>query len=406
MSETWPPVGGVPALEGVDPAAQRRWRLILGADADEALTRAGELSPVDRRRDAALDYLYQREYLARQVAAERGIGQEASEHEARRRGGIGTPAPEAVRWLGEVRELFPRSAAETLQRDALSRYGIDSLLSDPRVLAEATPSIELVATLMAIRASLPAPVLAEAQRLVARVVAQLEARLAPRVHAAFAPKRRRHGGRGRPRLADLDWPRTLRHNLRHYQPTEQLLVLERLFFRAREAQRLPWELWLVVDQSGSMCESVIHSAVMGSIFARVRALNTRLLLFSDQVVDATAQLQAPESLLMGAQLGGGTDIGAALGHVADHLASPRRCVVVLISDLYEGYDEGRVLHETARLVGSGARVLALAALDRRAQPDYDRDLAAQLAALGADVAAMTPDHLVDWLAGCLWGHGA
>lgn len=437
----WPP----------DPATQRRWRLILGADADATLSGAGRLSPDDQRRDDALDYLYRREYLARQLGAhgetdtehdllaqfeawlrggeadaeddredgpDRGDGKgrgderdESDESEDRgeakhlphaRRGGVDKPMPEAVRWLGEVRQLFPGTAAEILQRDALSRYGLNDVFADPQVLAELPPSLEIVATLMSIRASLPPAVHAAAQRLIARVVAQLEARLAPRIRAAFSPRRLRRGGRGRPRLSDLDWPRTLRHNLRHYQPAEQTLVLERLFFHAREARRLPWELWLVVDQSGSMYESVIHSAVMGSIFARVKALQTRLLLFSDEVVDASSQLHAPEALLMGAQLGGGTDIGGALQYVAGRLATPHRAVVVLISDLYEGRDEGKVLQETTRLVASGARVLALAALDRHAHPDYDRDLAARMVAHGAEVAAMTPDHLVDWLASALW----
>jgi Mg-chelatase subunit ChlD len=204
-------------------------------------------------------------------------------------------------------------------------------------------------------------------------------------------------------MADLDWPRTLRHNLRHYQSEEQVLVLERLFFRENEAQRLAWELWLVVDQSGSMYESVIHSAVMGSIFARVRALRTHVLLFSDQVADVTSQLHSPEELLLGAQLGGGTNIGAALAHAAGQLAAPRRSVVVLITDLHEGHDEARVIAETERLIASGVRVLVLAALDRRAHPDYDRDLAAQLVERGAQVGAMTPDHLVDWLARAMQG---
>jgi Mg-chelatase subunit ChlD len=308
-----------------------------------------------------------------------------------------------VHWLGEVRDLFPRSAVETLQRDALSRYGLHGLLSDPEVLAEATPSIELVAALMAVRTSLPPEVLAEARRLVARVVADLQARLSSRVHSALGRRRRRRSSRGQGQMSDLDWPRTLRHNLRHYQSEEQVLVLERLFFRENEAQRLTWDLWLVVDQSGSMHESVIHSAVMGSIFARVRALRTHVLLFSDAVADVTGQLHAPEELLLGAQLGGGTNIGAALAHGAGQLAAPRRSVIVLITDLYEGHDEARVMAETERLVASGARVLVLAALDRRAHPDYDRDLAAQLVARGAQVAAMTPDHLVDWLARAMQG---
>lgn len=378
-----------------DSIVRRRWRLILGAEAEAALGGeqggAGVLDDGDQRRDAALEYLYGREF-------ERREGGEDAE-----RGGIGRPDPGAVRWLGEVRKLFPRSAAEVLQRDALDRYRMSSLLADPQVLAQATPSIELVQTLMAVRERLPAAVHAEALRLIRRVVEQLEEKLAPRLRAAFAPKRRRHGRGGRPRLADLDWARTLRHNLPHYQPESEELVLERLFFHPREERRLPWHLWLLVDQSGSMSESVIHSAVMAGIFARLSAVRTRLLLFADEVVDASSQLQAPERLLMGAQIGGGTNIGAALAAALAQVEVPRRSVVVLISDLYEGHDARRVLSEAARLVGSGVSVLALAALDRRGNPDYDRAMAEQLVARGVQVAAMTPDHLVDWLATTMQG---
>jgi len=371
----------------IDPALLRRWRLILGAEAGQGLGSGGALGdPQDQRRDDALAYLYEREHRQR---------------ENDRSGGIGNFQPSPVHWLGEVRSLFPRSTAEYLQKEALERYHLHRLLADPEVLAQSTPSIELVQTLMQMRESLPPAILAEALRLIRRVAAQLEEAIAPRIRAAFSPRRKRHGHGGRPRLADLDWARTVRHNLRHYQPATQQLVLERLFFRPRETRHLTWQLWLLVDQSGSMCESVIHSAVMAGIFARLRTLQTRMLLFSDAVVDVSRQLDAPEQLLMGAQLGGGTNIAGALAHVNARLEQPARSVVILISDLYEGYSAEQTLREAARLTSSGVRVLALAALDRRANPDYDRAFARRLGALGVEVGAMTPDALVDWMAGVM-----
>ncbi|MNC46166.1 hypothetical protein D3C75_951720 [compost metagenome] len=148
-----------------DSIARRRWRLILGAEAEAALAEngAGVLDDGDRRRDAALEYLYGREFEGRERAGE----------DMDRYGGIGRPDPGAVRWLGEVRKLFPRSVAEVLQRDALDRYRMSSLLADPQVLAQAKPSIELVQTLMAVRERLPTAVHTEALRLIRRVVEQL-----------------------------------------------------------------------------------------------------------------------------------------------------------------------------------------------------------------------------------------
>jgi hypothetical protein len=46
----------------------------------------------------------------------------------------------------------------------------------------------------------------------------------------------------------------------------------------------------------------------------------------------------------------------------------------------------------------GVTLLGLAALDARADPHYDRRLAAQLVAMGAQVGAMTPGELAAWVA--------
>jgi hypothetical protein len=43
-------------------------------------------------------------------------------------------------------------------------------------------------------------------------------------------------------------------------------------------------------------------------------------------------------------------------------------------------------------------LLGLAALDERAEPSYDRDLAQRIANLGAHVGAMTPGELAEWVA--------
>lgn len=366
----------------LDADTLRRWRLVLGAAAASGLG-GMQLDADDRQRDGALGYLYDREREGPQD---------------QRSGGRGEAAPDAVQWLDKVRKLFPQTAAEVLQRDALERYQLHGLLTDPQVLDTVAPSMDLVRILLGLRHLLPPAVLAKAQDMVAKVVAELEARLAPRAASAFAPRRQRHGRGGRQRLSDLDWPRTMRHNLRHYQPDSGELILERLFFRRRQEQRLPWHVWILVDQSGSMSESVIHSAVMASIFARLRSVRTRLLLFADEVTDASSQLHAPEKLLMSVQIGGGTNIAAALACARAQVEVPRRSVVVLISDLYEGGARAPLLRETASLTRSGVTTLVLAALDRQAEPDYDRETAQQMLACGAEVAAMTPDALIDWLA--------
>ena len=97
-----------------------------------------------------------------------------------------------------------------------------------------------------------------------------------------------------------------------------------------------WQIIILVDESGSMLDSVIHSAVTASIFFSLRTMRVHLCLFDTQVVDVTDQCTDPVETLMKVQLGGGTDIGQALSYAADLVDNPRRTIVVLITDFFEG----------------------------------------------------------------------
>ena len=50
---------------------------------------------------------------------------------------------------------------------------------------------------------------------------------------------------------------------------------------------------------------------------------------------------------------------------------------------------------------SRVTLLGLAALDARAQPVYDHGMAQRLADQGMHVAALTPQHFAEWLAGVM-----
>ncbi len=379
----------------------RRWRLILGEVAADELTR-GEAGPGDQgaggarlvgedaERDRLLAFLYDREQAGRSYGEQCGAG-------------LGPSRLTVPRWLDGVRTLFPRETAETLERQALDRYGLTELLTDPEALARAPATIEMVGILLRFRSRLKASALAEARRLIARVVAQLEARFARRVRNACAGTRRRHGHRGAAVLANLDWRTTITRNLRHFDLVSGTLVPERLWFWPRRLQELPWEIVILVDQSGSMLDSVIHSAVLATVFSGLRSLRTRLLLFDTTVVDLTDRVGEPVELLLGVQLGGGTDIAGAVAYAARQVRRPRRTLLVLISDFFEGGDADALVASVGRLHAAGVTLLGLAALDDRAEPDYDRVLAGELAAAGMDIGAMTPEQLANWVGDCLAG---
>ncbi len=381
-----------------DAELSRRWRLILGPYADESGSgsnsthgQRGDLNQSDQERDRLLNYLYQREYQQRQYDGS-DAGDDNERHGGRERSRLTAP-----QWLGKVRELFPKSSSETLQRQALERYGLDQLLTDPEVLEQATPSMELVRTLLSCRALLPPSAMSATRRLIRKVVNDLEKKLAQKIRNSIIGPRQRglHGGRSQ--LSNLDWATTLRRNLKHYDPDQQTLALERLYFWQRERRKLRWDIIVLVDQSGSMLDSVIHSAVLAAIFTGLQTLKTRLILFDTSVVDVSDQIGDPVEVLLGIQLGGGTDIACAMSYAASKVENPRRTLLVLITDFYEGGDAKSLLTVSKRLHDSGVKQLGLAALDERAEPDYNRQLAQKLNNIGMEIGAMTPDRLADWV---------
>ncbi len=147
-----------------------------------------------------------------------------------------------------------------------------------------------------------------------------------------------------------------------------------------------------------MADSVIHAAVTAAIFFGIKAMRTHLCLFDTNIVDVSDECHDPVETIMKVQLGGGTDIGGALAYAARLVESPRRTIVVLMSDFYEGAPVDRLFGIARGLVESGVTLLGLAALDGRAEPNYDRETARRLVALGAHVAAMTPGELAEWVA--------
>ncbi len=362
-----------------------RWRLVLGRYAHEQL---GEPEgDQEQRREAALDFLYQREYADRDVR----------DDDPDPAGGDGPGLPELVGWLDGVRELFPASTAEVVERHALERYGLVELVGDPEVLARLEPSPALLATVLALREHLAPEVLDVVRELVRKVVDELTDRLELDVRRAMTGRRSQHRHSPMKVAANFDPRGTVRRNLRHVDPRTRQMVLAEVRFFERNARHLPWDVVLCVDQSGSMYPSVVHSAVMASILAGLPAFRVRLVVFNTEVLDLTSVVDDPVETLMSVTLGGGTDIARAMGYCAGLVENPARTVVVLVTDFQEGGSRRDLVRTVTRLAESRVRLLGLAALDQGATPSYDREMAARLAACGMEVAALTPDRLAAWL---------
>src|SRR5207245_1698171 len=197
---------------------------------------------------------------------------------------------------------------------------------------------------------------------------------------------------------NFDARTTVRRNLAHFDPATRRLFLRTPYFFSRVRRHVDrWQVIIVVDESGSMADSVIHAAVTAAVFFGIRTLRTHLVLFDTSVVDVSADCADPVETIMKVQLGGGTDIGGALSLAASLVDNPRRTIIVLITDFCEGAPVERLFAVTKSLIEGGVTLLGLAALDERAEPMYDHGIAGRLAALGAHVGAMTPGELAEWV---------
>jgi Mg-chelatase subunit ChlD len=376
-----------------------RWRLILGRFAEPCLGGAGGQGSCQSRMDRVLDYLYGREYRGRGVRGAGGGGAGAGDDDDNesRYGGAGPSIFSVPEWIQQVRELFPGDTAEIIQRHALDRYGMTELVTDAEVLKKLEPSYELLKAVLAFKGMMKGEVLEVARKIVRQVVEDLRRRLAKEVRQVLWGRLNKQRRSRLKVLRNLDWPRTIRANLKNYDTRRKQVVLGSLHFFSRVDHQLPWHIIMAVDCSGSMMDSVIYSAVMAGIFKGLPALRVSLAAFDTAVVDLTDEIDDPTELLMSVQLGGGTDIGGALQYCESLVRTPTRTIVVLVTDFFEGGHPGGMIQTIKRLCESGVRVIGLAALDAVAQPAYDREMAERCVAAGADVAALTPQRLAEWL---------
>ena len=194
---------------------------------------------------------------------------------------------------------------------------------------------------------------------------------------------------------NLDLKTTVRRNLKNWSDEKQLLLVDRVYYYAAERNRRPWHVIVCVDQSGSMLESAIFSAVMASIFGELPSMKTSLVLFDTQVVDLSDQVGQPVDVLLKVQLGGGTDITKALQYSSTLVREPKRTILVLITDFYEGRDDNDLVKEVAALNDAGVRLVGLGALGYEARPQYNKSTANKCRKVGMDVLVCTPEKLAE-----------
>ncbi len=359
-----------------DEETVRRWRLVLGREYDGT---GISLSEMDMKIDRSLEAVY---------------------GDNERRGGLGASAPKVSRWLGDIREFFPQSVVQVIQKDAIRRLNLTSLLTEKEMLQHVVPDVHLVATLMSLSRAIPEKNKEIARQVVRKVVEELLQKLSSPMQQAVTGALNRSSRRRNPRHNEIDWKATIEKNLKHYQPDYRTIIPEVRIGFGRKRRALK-DIILCLDQSGSMGTSVIYSGIFGSVLASIPSVSTHMVVFDTAVVDLTDELQDPVDLLFGVQLGGGTDIHQALTYCSDLVTRPEETVMLLVTDLYEGGDEKEMRKKFVSLVNRGVQLIVLPALNDDGAPSYDKDNARFLAEIGVPTFACTPDKFPELMAAAL-----
>ena len=328
-----------------------------------------------------LDYLYSRE----------------QGEDIRKEGGSGSSQLTVANWITKVRTLFPKKTVEILERHALENYKMTELLTDKEVLEKLEPNQELLKTILQLKHLMKGEVLETAKRIVAKVAKEISEKLEQDIRRSVIGKVDKNSDSKVKSMRNLDIKRTIRKNLKNYDIENQRLVLEQVYFNSRVKNYNKWRVVIAVDESGSMLDCIIHSAIMAGIFAKLPMIDTKLVIFDTQVVDLSGQIEDPVETLMSIQLGGGTNIAGAMAYCETLIENPHRTIVVLVSDLCEGGSTAQLYSVSRSMIESGAKFIALTALDMDANPSYNRRVGQQLAELGAYVGAMTPEQLGDFV---------
>ncbi len=350
----------------------RRWRLILGGGSADGIASEGfSLGSSDAAMDQALSSLYD---------AQGG----------KRSGGLGSSSPKVARWLGDIRSYFPSTVVRIMQKDALERLNLQQMLLEPEMLEAVEPDVHMVANLLSLSGIMPSKTKETARIVVNRVVEELLRKLSNPLQQAVMGSLNRAVRNSRPRHNEIDWHRTIRANLKHYQPEYQTIIPERRIGFGRKRSSLK-DIVLCVDQSGSMATSVVYASIFAAVLASLPAVKTHMVVFDTAIVDLTEMLQDPVDVLFGTQLGGGTDINRAVSYCQGLIRKPQDTIFVLISDLYEGGDNRAMLKRMGSLVQSGVQCVTLLALNDDGAPCFDHENAAKFAALGIPSFACSPD---------------
>ncbi|WP_067845173.1 VWA domain-containing protein [Nocardia lijiangensis] len=252
------------------------------------------------------------------------------------------------RMLGAEGGADVRGVLADLEADLVSRMRLREVLADPALASQLTPSMSLLEQLLRDKANLSGVALANAKSLIRRYVEQVAEVLRTQVQQTTAgtidrsvpPKRI---------LRNLDVDRTIWKNLTNWNPEDERLYVDRLFYRQTAKRTVPARMIVVVDQSGSMVDSMVNCTILASIFAGLPKVDVHLIAYDTRAIDLTPWVHDPFEVLLRTNLGGGNDGPVAMAMAQPKIVDPANTVLVWISDFYE-FDRSQPLYESMQAV--------------------------------------------------------
>jgi hypothetical protein len=264
--------------------------------------------------------------------------------------GHGFPTP-------DLSTLIPAIGPElgAVEAELVKRMRLREVLADPALASRLTPSMSLIEQLLRDKNNLSGVALANAKSLIRRFVdevaevlrTQVEKTTVGALDRSVPPKRV---------YRNLDLDRTIWKNLTNWDPEEERLYVDRLYYRHTARKTTPQRLIVVVDQSGSMVDSMVNCTILASIFAGLPKVDVHLIAYDTQALDLTPWVHDPFETLLRTNLGGGTDGTVAMALAQPKIAEPRNTVVVWISDFYEWQTEP-LFESMAAIHRSGAKFI-------------------------------------------------
>ncbi|MGW0120634.1 VWA domain-containing protein [Streptomyces sp. NPDC003327] len=280
-----------------------------------------------------------------------------------------------------------------IEAGLVQRMRLREVLADPALAARLTPSMSLIEQLLRDKGNLSGIALANAKSLIKRYVDEVAQVLRTQVEKATVGELDRSVPPKRV-FRNLDLDRTIWKNLTNWSPEEERLYVDRLYYRHTVRRTTPQRLIVVVDQSGSMVDSMVNCTILASIFAGLPKVDVHLIAYDTRAIDLTPWVHDPFDVLLRTNLGGGNDGPVAMAMARPKIAEPKNTVMVWISDFYE-FDRSQPLYEGIEAVHrSGVRFIPVGSVTSSGRQEVNPWFRERFKALGTPVISGHIDKLV------------